>query len=511
VSLAKRFYELFKGNDRVHGTFNVKETKDPDGKKKKGAAKVLQEQTTVEHWQEHLDGEVGLGIVPIMDDNHCWWGAVDIDDYSLDHRAMLRKIESFKLPGVLGRSKSGGGHLYFFFMEPVPAADLLPKLKEIAALLGYAKSEVFPKQRELLVERGDSGNFLNMPYFAGINTTRAVYDNAGELLSPEEFLDYAWMNRVAADYFFNIKTRKDHKTGPLPDGPPCLQHLCEQGFGEGSRNNAMFNLGVYARMAYSDKWESYIHKYNLEHMNPPLSNDEVSLIIKQLQKKEYFYKCDDQPINAFCNKDICLTRKFGVGPGQLNTELSSLIKINGDPPIWILNVDGDRVELSTEALIMQSKFQKECVAQINKYPISVNQRAWQNRMQLLLDNLTVVEVAPDATLKGEFEDLLTSFCTDRAKGSIREDILQGIAVWIDGRVYFQIKDLKKHLQTNDFTSYSSNKITLRLQDMQAEKMFWRVREKGVHVWSFPQSRFKAADEAEPELALPPLELDKDHF
>jgi hypothetical protein len=125
--------------------------------------------------------------------------------------------------------------------------------------------------------------------------------------------------------------------------------------------------------------------------------------------------------------------------------------------------------------------------------------------------LTVVEVAPDATLKGEFEDLLLSFCTDRAKGTIREDILQGISVWVDGRVYFQIKDLKKHLNTNDFTSYSSNKITLRLQEMQAEKMFWRVKEKGVHVWSFPQSMFKAVDAAEYELALPPLELDKEHF
>ena len=49
--------------------------------------------------------------------------------------------------------------------------------------------------------------------------------------------------------------------------------------------------------------------------------------------------------------------------------------------------------------------------------------------------------------------------------------------------------------------YSSNKITLRLQGLEAEKMFWRVKNKGVHVWSLPQDYF--ADSQEP-LALPDL-------
>jgi len=122
-------------------------------------------------------------------------------------------------------------------------------------------------------------------------------------------------------------------------------------------------------------------------------------------------------------------------------------------------------------------------------------------MQTLLDNLTVVEVPPDATIKGEFEDLLASFCCDRARGDTREEILQGIAAWVDDRVYFQIKDVRKHLQVNNFTHYTSNKITLRLTDLKAEKMFWRVKGKGVHVWSLPQSFFATQMEV---LDLPPL-------
>ena len=85
-------------------------------------------------------------------------------------------------------------------------------------------------------------------------------------------------------------------------------------------------------------------------------------------------------------------------------------------------------------------------------------------------------------------------------------MLQGVAVWVDNRVYFQVKDVKKHLSVNDFNHYSSNKITLRLQDLKAEKKFWRVRGKGVHVWSMNQQFFENEDG---EIELPNLPTDKD--
>ena len=54
---------------------------------------------------------------------------------------------------------------------------------------------------------------------------------------------------------------------------------------------------------------------------------------------------------------------------------------------------------------------------------------------------------------------------------------------------------------NDFNHYSSSRITLRLQNQQAEKMFWRVKGKGVHVWSLPQDYFQGDEEM---LDLPDL-------
>ena len=99
----------------------------------------------------------------------------------------------------------------------------------------------------------------------------------------------------------------------------------------------------------------------------------------------------------------------------MGSDLSSLTKIDGDPPIWILNVDGNRVELSTNGLTSQVQFQKECVSQINKFPLTVAQKAWQVRIQTLLDKLTVVEVPPDATFKGSLKSCFTPFLQKELK------------------------------------------------------------------------------------------------
>jgi hypothetical protein len=83
-----------------------------------------------------------------------------------------------------------------------------------------------------------------------------------------------------------------------------------------------------------------------------------------------------------------------------------------------------------------------------------------------------------------------SFCCDRARGNEKQEVLQGIAVWMDGRVFFQIKDLKKHLNVNGFTNYSSNKIGYVIGEIDGSaKTFWNVRGKGVHVWSVPEAYF----------------------
>lgn len=37
---------------------------------------------------------------------------------------------------------------------------------------------------------------------------------------------------------------------------------------EGSRNNGLFNIGVYLRKAYPDDWQTEILSYNMNYFDP---------------------------------------------------------------------------------------------------------------------------------------------------------------------------------------------------------------------------------------------------
>ena len=50
----------------------------------------------------------------------------------------------------------------------------------------------------------------------------------------------------------------------FPGGPPCLNKLATTGFGEGSRNNALFNIAVYYKQSSPDSWEDEIVKSKYE-------------------------------------------------------------------------------------------------------------------------------------------------------------------------------------------------------------------------------------------------------
>ena len=180
--LSQEFFDLFKGLERAHGRYDLA-TENQDGQKQGGTARTVQETLTLHEWDLHLKGERGLGVIPIRDDNKVYWGAIDIDVYDLDLEEFSKSLGSS--PIIPCRTKSGGLHLYVFFKESILAKSVVPKLREIATLLGYASAEIFPKQIKIISERGDVGNWINMPYFGGESSTRYAYGKQGEALTPE--------------------------------------------------------------------------------------------------------------------------------------------------------------------------------------------------------------------------------------------------------------------------------------------------------------------------------------
>jgi len=487
LELAKQFSEIFEGSRRAHGIFNIGENS--NGQKQQGVARTIKTVgATLQNWQDHLEGTAGLGIIPINEDNLVRWGVIDIDTYSLDLPELVKLIENFKLPLIVSRSKSGGAHVFCFTTEWVSAGDMQDKLRELAAGLGYGGVEIFPKQREVLVDRGDIGSWLNMPYFEGETSMRYAFSPKGEALTPEEFIKFVEKRRVTHEELLELSVPEIDE---LEGGPPCLKTLLKQGFPEGTRNNGLFNVGVYLKQASPDKWDNEIEEYNRKFVNPPLPAQEVLTLISTLKKKEYNYKCSDEPIRSYCDVQKCRTCKFGVGKGNTAPTFSSLAKLDTKPPLWFLSVDDKRLELTTEQLQNQTKFQRACMEVLNLMPPKTNERAWQAQIQTLMDNgMEIIEVSNDVSLDGQFQDLLESFCTDLAQASTREEVLLGKPYSEKGSTYFRIKDLREYLVKHRFTELDTNKIASKLRDLKAKHTFWNLKGRGTNVWYIPEIEYK---------------------
>ena len=260
-----KFKNIFRGLTSAYGQYQKGEN-DANGKQK-GKAFIVRGQVTEELFTNHLNGEgPALGIIPINENNQCVWGCIDIDEYNFDHGNLVRNIRELKFPLVVCRSKSGGAHVFLFTKEPVAASQMQGALKKYADALGYEGVEIFPKQTEILVERGDTGNFLNLPYHNQMKGLRYAIKDDGTAGTIEEF--YKLYDLYVQSEIKEVKAEKKKEIEIFKDGPPCLNRLAKDGFTEGSRNNALFNIAIYCKQAYPDSWEKMVDEYNLKYMKP---------------------------------------------------------------------------------------------------------------------------------------------------------------------------------------------------------------------------------------------------
>jgi hypothetical protein len=278
----------------------------------------------------------------------------------------------------------------------------------------------------------------------------------------------------------------------MRDGPPCLQFLIKNKISEGGRNNGLFNIGVYLRKAYPDSWESEILTYNLQYLEPPLPLSEVNVVAKQLQKKDYAYRCSDAPINAHCNKELCQTKKHGIGSMVQGATVANLRKYNSNPPVWFVDVNGEPLELDTDGLMSQPAFQKACMEQLNTMPRTLSKPAWETRIGGLMNEMkanesAIIDVAEDASTSGQFYDYLEEFCAHMQAAKDREEILLK-RPWTDeetNTTFFRMKDFEAYLKRNKFFEYKPYKIAQRLRDMGGESRLLKIKGRPIRVWSIP--------------------------
>lgn len=504
--LEDRIMALFEGYAEAYGTYDSGVPNEAKGGKLeiRATARTIRAQVTAELWRQHLAGRQPLGIIPIRDNNTCLWGAIDVDEYDVDHAALVELCAKHQLPLVVCRTKSGGAHLYLFMAEPVQAAVMQAKLREVAALIGHGASEVFPKQRTVALERGDLGSWLNMPYFGRDETDRYAVGERGRVLTADEFVRRAEGLQQPAKFMEQSHRKKPEKDPDFGDGPPCMQHLAAVGVETGHRNEGLFALATFAKKKYGGRWQEVVEDWNRKYVNPPLPAQEVLDVVRQVERKDYNYKCKTPPISLHCNSGLCRTRRFGVG-GENDFPLISGLSVMGkEPPLWFLDVNGERMELTTDELQNYKAFHKRCMEELRICFRMMKSETWLELVSSAMRELVIMDAPEEVGRTGHFKELLGDFLTDRHSSDDLEHLLLGRPVHDrdSARRYFRLKDLQLHLERGGFKTYTRGQIVARIQQMGGDKHFFNFKGKGVNCWWVPED---AVGPPTPQTKLPRLE------
>jgi len=419
----KNFIDLFSGLKRAHGCTYV-EKKGADGTKVKGKSFVKREAVTDKLWQDHLSGiEPSLGIIPIDENNKCRWGCIDVDKYNLNHKNLINLINNNQLPLTVCRSKSGGAHIFLFTTIPVEAKLMRDKLTAVRAFLGFGNAEVFPKQIELKSE-DDTGNFLNLPYFNSANTTRYAFNFKGEAITISQF--FLAIKRLTPEELEKLELKRP--PSEFSDGPPCIESLTQTKLKDG-RDRVLYQYIQYAKRKWPEDWADKINHFNYTYFEVPLTDKIIQDKIRS-NKKEFFYKCNEEPMCDHCDKKLCLTRPYGIKGQSLFPDLSDLQLINLDNPYYYVNVDGERVKLKETAYLQEQRlFQRAVMEQAHKVPPTLKKNEFTNMVKTLFANMEIVEPPKGSSKVEQLLDHLEDYCTDRtASGATKEDMMLG-NVW----------------------------------------------------------------------------------
>lgn len=540
----KRLMALFAGNETHYGTHSTP-TRDPSGQSLKwvikSTAKTLRGNVTLPMWADHVNGKKPLGIVPIRSDNTCVWGSIDWDTYGQDITALIKRVEALKLPLMPCRSKSGGLHLFLFLNMPTAALTVQNLLRDIAAMLGIAGSEIFPKQASLLSERGDQGSWIIVPYFGntydGKLERQVGIRNDGSEITLPEFLRLSEALRLTPDQLDDLfvklvsgthtppaqrkrgdQTRQggngptDDDTIPFGDGPPCLSNMIAAGgIKQGGQNNALCHMATYLKRKYGDDWVDQLHSNNEQYVVPPHPLTGMHSIIRSYTRRDYEYKCKDEPMRTYCNSALCRKRKFGVTSGGDNNggilpNITSIKKMNSDPPIWFVSVESAQIECSTDDLQRWDRFQKLLMNKIHNPFGIIPQKEWLMMVQSVMAAMAdadIIDVSPDVGQRGELHELLETYLTNRQRAVNEEDLLSG-RPWEDeenARYYFTISKFHRFIEREGLKGLSKPVLASRINDLGGGYAIREVKGKKLNLHWIPKNVVQAT----PDIASPTVE------
>ncbi len=469
ATLAERMMALFESNHRSRGVYH-----------KTGKVQTEREPYTLTHFENHVAGHIGLGLVPIDELNLCKWGAIDVDCHGkdpIDIPALWNKVNEAGYPLVVCRSKSGGAHLYLFVETAIEAKTMRAVLRLFSERLGYSNAEVFPKQSSLIGPDA-LGNWINLPYFHAEETVRWCYVNGQA--SFEYFIETAEGSRVS------LKVLEEVLTGDHAEAPPCVQQMLSGKVPAGYRNEALFGISVYMKRAFPDTWKDKVSDANVLTFDEPLEAREVRTIVNSVAKREYRYRCREEPCKAFCNASACVKRKFGIDERDDPTQadklgiqefvIEEITKVMTEPPIYRIKACGRVVKVTAGVLHNPAAMAVSMMEQADVIIHPVKPKDWLGLLAAAMLALKL-ELAPDdASPGGLVRERLREFLAKAYDNDNKEKAMQYL---LHGQPVKTVDDDGKDCVVFKGSAFVEYLKRTKSMDMRGSDLWQALREAGV--------------------------------
>jgi hypothetical protein len=122
--------------------------------------------------EAHFRGKIVIGIYPLLTDDRSWLLAIDFDegDWQADIRTLRQFCDEHSIPLAVERSRSGnGGHVWYFFNEPIPATKARKFGSVLITAIMHLRHEISFKSYDRLFPSQDAlakdglGNLIALP------------------------------------------------------------------------------------------------------------------------------------------------------------------------------------------------------------------------------------------------------------------------------------------------------------------------------------------------------------
>lgn len=134
---------------------------------------------TAEVYAEHIDGNIELAVVPLLEDGTTRFSTFDLDNkvpndptqYSfVDALKIYESLNHIGIKSYIARSTTAGFHIYLYFQDPYPAAIIKSLMEWVLVESGIQDlidkklkrpAEIFPKQDKL--DKANVGSGIKIP------------------------------------------------------------------------------------------------------------------------------------------------------------------------------------------------------------------------------------------------------------------------------------------------------------------------------------------------------------